>query len=114
MRESREFIIVTTFLDRYLAIQQECFETGDIKLNSLKQKKKPVELLRQHSGMMYLKDITTLEIAEVVDAVKALGHNRMAQVVRTTLTDFFKEAQHAGHAPLATTQHRPPASRGTV
>ncbi|ELU6036740.1 phage integrase Arm DNA-binding domain-containing protein [Salmonella enterica] len=99
MRESREFITVTTWLERYLAIQQERLETGDIKLNSVKQKKKPVELLRQHSGMMYLKDITTLEIAEVVDAVKAQGYNRMAQVVRTTLIDVFKEAQHAGHVP---------------
>lgn len=99
MRESREFITVTTWLDRYLAIQQERLDTGDIKLNSVKQKKKPVELLRQHSGMMYLKDITTLEIAEVVDAVKAQGYNRMAQVVRTTLIDVFKEAQHAGHVP---------------
>ncbi|EKS6335739.1 phage integrase Arm DNA-binding domain-containing protein [Enterobacter hormaechei] len=99
MRESREFITVTTWLDRYLAIQQERLETGDIKLNSVKQKKKPVELLRQHAGMMYLKDITTLEIAEVVDAVKAQGYNRMAQVVRTTLIDVFKEAQHAGHVP---------------
>lgn len=99
MRESREFITVTTWLDRYLAIQQERLETGDIKLYSVKQKKKPVELLRQHSGMMYLKDITTLEIAEVVDMVKAQGYNRMAQVVRTTLIDVFKEAQHAGHVP---------------
>ncbi|MGV2811767.1 phage integrase Arm DNA-binding domain-containing protein [Enterobacter cancerogenus] len=99
MRESREFITVTTWLDRYLAIQQERLDTGDIKLNSVKQKKKPVELLRQHAGMMYLKDITTLEIAEVVDAVKAQGYNRMAQVVRTTLIDVFKEAQHAGHVP---------------
>lgn len=99
LRESREFITVTTWLDRYLAIQQERLDTGDIKLNSVKQKKKPVELLRQHAGMMYLKDVSTLEIAEVVDAVKALGHNRMAQVVRTTLIDVFKEAQHAGHVP---------------
>lgn len=99
MRESREFITVTTWLDRYLAIQQERLDTGDIKLNSVKQKKKPVELLRQHSGMMYLKNITTLEIAEIVDMVKAQGYNRMAQVVRTTLIDVFKEAQHAGHVP---------------
>lgn len=99
MRESREFITVTTWLDRYLAIQQERLETGDIKLNSVKQKKKPVELLRQHAGMMYLKDITALEIAEIVDAVKVQGHNRMAQVVRMVLIDVFKEAQHAGHVP---------------
>lgn len=113
LRESREFITVTTWLDRYLAIQQEHLETGDIKLNSVKQKNKPVELLRQHAGMMYLKDVSTLEVAEVVDAVKALGHNRMAQVVRTTLIDVFKEAQHAGHVPPVTTRHKPPASHAT-
>lgn len=99
MRESREFITVTTWLDRYLEIQQERLESGEIKINSVKQKKKPVELLRQHSGMLYLKDVTALEVAEIIDAVKAQGHNRMAQVVRMAIIDVFKEAQHAGHVP---------------
>lgn len=99
MRESREFITVTIWLDRYLEIQQERLESSEIKINSVKQKKKPVELLRQHSGMLYLKDVTALEIAEIIDAVKAEGHNRMAQVIRMVLVDVFKEAQHAGHVP---------------
>ena len=99
MRESSEFITVTTWLDRYLEIQQERLETGDIKINSVKQKRKPVELLRQHSGMLYLKDITALEVAEIIDTVKVQGHNRMAQVVRMVIIDVFKEAQHAGHVP---------------
>lgn len=99
MRESREFVSVTTWLDRYLEIQQERLEAGEIKINSVKQKKKPVELLRQHSGMLYLKDITALEIAEIIDDVKSQGHSRMAQVVRMVLIDVFKEAQHAGHVP---------------
>lgn len=47
--------------------------------------------------MQHLKDITTLDIAEITDAIKAEGHNRMAQVVRLVLVDVFKEAQHAGH-----------------
>lgn len=99
MRESREFITVTTWLDRYLEIQQERLESGEIKINSVKQKKKPVELLRQNCGMMYLKDVGALEVAEIVDAIKAEGHNRMAQVVRMAIIDVFKEAQHAGHVP---------------
>ncbi len=44
-------------------------------------------------------DIPALDIAEIIDAVKAEGHNRMAQVVRMVLIDVFKEAQHAGHVP---------------
>lgn len=99
MRESREFVSVTTWLDRYLSVQQDRLNAGEIKINSVKQKKKPVELLRQHCGMMYLKDVTALEVAEIVDAVKAEGHNRMAQVVRMVMIDIFKEAQHAGHVP---------------
>jgi len=49
--------------------------------------------------MMYLKDVGALEVAEIADAVKAEGHNRMAQVVRMAIIDVFKEAQHAGHVP---------------
>lgn len=99
LRDSREFISVTSWLDRYLEIQQERMSAGEIKLNSVKQKNKPVDLLRQHSGMMYLKDVTALEVAAIIDAVKADGHNRMAQVVRMVIIDIFKEAQHAGHVP---------------
>lgn len=103
MRESREFITGSTGLDRYLEIQQERLESGEIKLNSVKQKKKLVELLRQNCGMMYLKDVGALQGAEIVDAVKAEGHNRMAQVVRMAIIDVFKEAQYAGHVPPVTT-----------
>ncbi len=46
-----------------------------------------------------MKDITALEIAEIIDDVKSQGHSRMAQVVRMVLIDVFKEAQHAGHVP---------------
>lgn len=99
MRESRESISVTTWLDRYLAIQQERLESGELKINSVKQKNKPVELFRQSSGMLYLKDVTALDVAEIIDAVKAQGHHRMAQVVRMALIDVFKEAQHAGNVP---------------
>lgn len=56
--------------------------------------------------MQHLKDITALDIAEIIDAVKAEGHNRMAQVVRMVLIDVFKEAQHAGHVPRDLTQRR--------
>jgi len=67
--------------------------------------------------MKYLKDITTLDVAEVTDAIKAEGHSRMAQIVRMVMIDVFKEAQHAGHVPpghnpaLATKQPRNRISR---
>ncbi|PIJ48386.1 hypothetical protein BV501_17355, partial [Erwinia sp. OAMSP11] len=43
----------------------------------------------------------TRDIADILDDYKKQGHSRMAQVVRTTLIDVFKEAQHAGEVPPA-------------
>ncbi|MEI9749829.1 phage integrase Arm DNA-binding domain-containing protein [Moellerella wisconsensis] len=105
-------ISVTNWIDKYLEIQQERVDLGELKLNSYKQKIKPLNLFKQHCGLFSLQDITALEIAKITDSVKALGHDRMAQVVRMVLIDVFKEAQHAGHVPpgynpaLATKQPR--------
>ncbi|MEI9600414.1 phage integrase Arm DNA-binding domain-containing protein [Moellerella wisconsensis] len=105
-------ISVTNWIDKYLEIQKERVDLGELKLNSYKQKIKPLNLFKQHCGLFSLQDITTLEIAKIIDSVKALGHDRMAQVVRMVLIDVFKEAQHAGHVPpgynpaLATKQPR--------
>ncbi|WP_413493309.1 phage integrase Arm DNA-binding domain-containing protein [Morganella psychrotolerans] len=112
IKNARHGISVNIWLDKYMDIQNERVREGELKQNSLKQKNKPVNLFRQHCGMLKLKDITALEIAEITDQVKAAGHNRMAQVVRLVLIDVFKEAQHAGHVPpgcnpaLATRQPR--------
>ncbi|MEI9716195.1 phage integrase Arm DNA-binding domain-containing protein [Moellerella wisconsensis] len=105
-------ISVTNWIDKYLEIQKERVDLGELKINSYKQKIKPLNLFKQHCGLFSLQDITTLEIAKIIDSVKALGHDRMAQVVRMVLIDVFKEAQHAGHVPpgynpaLATKQPR--------
>jgi len=112
IRKMREGITVTEWLDKYLAIQEERVSLNELRPNSYKQKLKPVRLFREHYGMKYLKDITTLDVAEVTDAIKAEGHSRMAQIVRMVMIDVFKEAQHAGHVPpghnpaLATKQPR--------
>ncbi|EMI5489716.1 phage integrase Arm DNA-binding domain-containing protein [Providencia stuartii] len=92
-------ISVSNWIDKYLEIQQERVDLGELKINSYKQKIKPLNLFKQHCGMLSLKDVTALEIARITDEVKALGHNRMAQVVRVVLIDVYKEAQHAGHVP---------------
>ncbi|MGP3593081.1 phage integrase Arm DNA-binding domain-containing protein [Vagococcus sp. WN89Y] len=112
MKGRRTDITVSEWLDRYVEVQEERLEHNELRLNSFKQKAKPVRLFRERCGMQYLKDISALDIAEITDAVKAEGHNRMAQVVRMVLIDVFKEAQHSGHVPpgynpaLATKQPR--------
>lgn len=97
LKGARESITVSEWLDKYISIQDERIQNGELKMNTYKQKLKPVRLFREHSGMNYLKDITALDISEIVDPVKAAGYGRMAQVVRMVLIDVFKEAQHSGH-----------------
>ncbi|SQI38141.1 Bacteriophage lambda integrase, N-terminal domain [Providencia alcalifaciens] len=105
-------ISVTNWIDKYLEVQKDRLDAQELKFNSYKQKIKPLNLFRQHCGTLSLKDITALEISRIIDEVKMLGHDRMAQVVRMVLIDVFKEAQHFGHVPpgynpaLATKQPR--------
>lgn len=105
-------ISVTNWIDKYLEVQKDRLNAQELKFNSYKQKIKPLNLFRQYCGTLSLKDITALEISRIIDEVKMLGHDRMAQVVRMVLIDVFKEAQHFGHVPpgynpaLATKQPR--------
>ncbi|HED2461170.1 TPA: phage integrase Arm DNA-binding domain-containing protein [Klebsiella quasipneumoniae subsp. quasipneumoniae] len=99
MKGNRTDITVSSWLDKYELVQEERLKHNELRPNSFRQKAKPIRLFREHCGMQYLKDITALDISEITDAVKAEGHNRMAQVVRMVLIDVFKEAQYAGHVP---------------
>ncbi|EEW3681555.1 site-specific integrase [Escherichia coli] len=105
-------IITSTWLDRYQAIQDDRLESGDIKLNTYKQKAKPVSLLRERAGMKLISSVDARDIAQLLDEYITAGQPRMAQVVRSVLIDVFKEAQHYGEVPpgynpaLATKQPR--------
>ncbi|HGJ5907510.1 MAG TPA: phage integrase Arm DNA-binding domain-containing protein [Arsenophonus nasoniae] len=105
-------ITVSTWLEKYWDIQEERLEEGDIKLNTYKQKRKPVELMRKALSIKQLPLVDARDIAEILDEYKLNGQNRMAQVIRSVLIDVFKEAQHAGEVPpgynpaLATNQPR--------
>ncbi|MDP9768084.1 UNVERIFIED_ORG: integrase [Atlantibacter hermannii] len=105
-------ITTNSWLDRYWKIQGERLESGDIKLNTYKQKAKPVALLRERVGMKLITSVDVRDIAEVLEAYISDGQPRMAQVIRSVLIDVFKEAQHFGEVPpgynpaLATKQPR--------
>ncbi|EMK7507896.1 phage integrase Arm DNA-binding domain-containing protein [Escherichia coli] len=105
-------ITTSTWLDRYQAIQDDRLESGDIKLNTYKQKAKPVSLLRERVGMKLISSVDVRDIAQLLDEYITAGQPRMAQVVRSVLIDVFKEAQHYGEVPpsynpaLATKQPR--------
>ncbi|HCT7981080.1 site-specific integrase [Proteus sp. DFP240708] len=99
IKTNKSEISVDIWMDKYLDIQKERLDIGELKINSYRQKMKPINLFRQYCGTKILKEITALDIAEIIDSVKVLGHSRMAQVVRMVLIDVFKEAQHAGYVP---------------
>ncbi|HAW0238576.1 TPA: tyrosine-type recombinase/integrase [Escherichia coli] len=105
-------ITTSTWLDRYQAIQDDRLKSGDIKLNTYKQKAKPVSLLRERAGMKLISSVDVRDIAQLLDEYITAGQPRMAQVVRSVLIDVFKEAQHYGEVPpgynpaLATKQPR--------
>lgn len=92
-------ITTSTWLDRYQAIQDDRLESGDIKLNTYKQKAKPVSLLRERAGMKLISSVDVRDIAQLLDEYITAGQPRMAQVVRSVLIDVFKEAQHYGEVP---------------
>ncbi|ARZ01355.1 phage integrase Arm DNA-binding domain-containing protein [Yersinia ruckeri] len=110
-------ITVNTWLDRYWEIQKERLDAGDIKPNTFKQKRKPVELLRLNFAMKPLPAVDARDIASLLDEYTAAGQPRMGQVVRSVLIDVFKEAQHVGEVPpgynpaLATKQPRRKVTR---
>lgn len=105
-------ITTSTWLERYQAIQDDRLKSGDIRLNTYKQKAKPVSLLRERAGMKLISAVDVRDIAQLLDEYIAAGRPRMAQVVRSVLIDVFKEAQHYGEVPpgynpaLATKQPR--------
>ncbi|MFV9075508.1 phage integrase Arm DNA-binding domain-containing protein [Serratia fonticola] len=92
-------ISVSTWLDRYLKIQEERKEANEITKNTVKQKFAPVKAMRAALATKPIREVDTRDIADILDDYKNRGHSRMAQVVRTTLIDVFKEAQHAGEVP---------------
>lgn len=117
MKGKRTDLTVTEWIDKYIKIQEERLKNKELRPNSFRQKNKPLRLFREHCGMRYMKDIETIDIAEITDAIKNDGFSRMAQVVRMVLVDVFKEAQHAGYVPpgynpaMATKQPRHKVTR---
>ncbi|MFM3091439.1 phage integrase Arm DNA-binding domain-containing protein [Klebsiella pneumoniae subsp. ozaenae] len=114
---SGKSISTNTRLERYWKIQQERLKSGDIKENTIKQKAKPVSLLKERVGMKLISTVNVRDVAQILDEYLAEGQSRMAQVIRSVLIDVFKEAQHAGEVPpgynpaLATKQPRRKVTR---
>jgi len=98
-REQKKGISVCAWVEKYLEIQAERLETGEIRFNTHKQKLAPLKVFVSKVGLKSVDDISVREIADLLDQYKERGQNRMAQIVRMVLIDLYKEAQHAGEVP---------------
>lgn len=90
---------VQTFVERYWLIQEERLKTGEVRPNTVKQKKRPVDLLLKHCGMKQIDQVDVRDVAFIMSESIESGNLRMAQVIRTTISDVFREAQHLGEVP---------------
>ncbi|EFB1450981.1 integrase [Escherichia coli] len=81
---------VSIFLNNYRQIQQERYENGEIKLNTLKQKAAPLRVFDERFGTRPLDAITVKDVVSVLEEYKARGHNRMGQIFRKVLIDVFR------------------------
>ncbi|MDR8320105.1 integrase, partial [Acinetobacter baumannii] len=82
---SGKSISTNTWLERYWKIQQERLKSGDIKENTIKQKAKPVSLLKERVGMKLISAVNVRDVAQILDEYLAEGQPRMAQVIRSVL-----------------------------
>lgn len=98
-RSQSKGISVTAWVDKYLSIQEERLNSGEIKLNTYKQKFAPVKAFVSSYGLRCIDEITVRDVAQLIEDYKERGQNRMAQIVRMLLIDVYKEAQHAGEVP---------------
>ncbi|WP_314154187.1 phage integrase Arm DNA-binding domain-containing protein [Rouxiella badensis] len=89
-------IRVADWIDKYLKIQEERVLHGEIKKITFKTKKSCALVLSKRLPNVRLINLDTKSIAAILDEYKAEGKPRMAQILRATWGDIFKEAQHAG------------------
>ena len=89
-------IRVSDWVEKYLALQSERVEHGEIKKSTFRVKKICVLVLSKKLPNVRLKNVDTKSLAAIMDEYKAEGKTRTAQMLRSHWSDLFKEAQHSG------------------
>lgn len=64
---------VSEWIVRYRKLQDQRYETGEIKLNTLKQKNAPLNVFESHLGMRSIDSITVKDIVGILDDYKNKG-----------------------------------------
>lgn len=88
--------LVSDWLDEYDNLQQERLQRGELKGKTVELRQQALQNFRQICGNKFLSDVTVRDIVSVLNIKIDEGKTRMAQVIRATILDVYKEAQHAG------------------
>lgn len=108
--EQKNSILLNTWVKKYKAIIDELEADHEISNNTKRTKYSAVSAIEKKHGHLPLSSITTKDVVTLINEYKNAGKRRMAQVIRTTYIDLFKEAIQAGeidstHNPAAATKN---------
>jgi len=84
------------WIDSYLDIQHKRLKNGGLSKKTVELREAGLRGFRQLAGNKMLADINVRDVVQTLELKTNMGAMRMAQIVRATLIDLFKEAQHAG------------------
>ncbi|WP_208951680.1 phage integrase Arm DNA-binding domain-containing protein [Rahnella sp. ChDrAdgB13] len=98
-REVNQGITANAWIQRYRQIQQDRVKAGEIKPDTARGREPALRAFISQCGIRPLPEVGARDIASILETYIEKGQGRMAQVVRATLSDVFKEAQHAGEVP---------------
>jgi len=89
-------ISASEWTKRYIGIQEERLNKGDLKPETVRTKIYRAGLFGERFKNTGIKDITTKDIATVLDEYKSRGKDGMARNIRNAWKDMYLEAQYAG------------------
>lgn len=98
-RSSGKAITTQAWVESYSDILIKKVEAGEIKAATASGRDPALNALISQCGIRPLDEVSTRDIATIIDEYTARGVPRMAQLVRSVLIDVFREAQHAGEVP---------------
>lgn len=99
-RETNKGITANSWVDKYRKMLKEKVKNGEIKPKTATGKEPALKAFVEQCGIKPLPEIGARDIAGILDIYIEQGKGRMAQMVRSVLSDLFKEAQHMGEVPV--------------
>lgn len=116
-RDENKSLTTSAWVEKYRKIQMGRVKGGEIKEDTMRFREYALQAMISNFGIRPIDEVGARDIAGILDTYIDQGKGRMAQMMRASLSDVFKEAQHAGEVPagynpaLATKQPRAKITR---